>query len=329
MKNLIYLLQNENFCLIFGIITSYLLVILYFNNWKFSNITDIRIIQKTLLISIILIIIFCILSIFFEFLNFSLLNTIENQSDFPDVSNNLNTLDNKTKDLNVSGNLTGVLNMNKDAAKEIGTAIKTGASNIGLGAAIGGTATAVAKVASGTPLQKIITVGIGAGLGGIMHIAASSANKSISESILNNNLQNSDGNTPPSPISPSSIFEESIFENLLSNNPVESLLTAIFIINIISFFLIILLIISLISKNIYNKEYELKWVDKIISNNYSIKIKNIIKILLKLLNKSSSINIWLIILLLFISICASIYFLNIFILNFESFCKLYLKYINK
>lgn len=198
-----------------------------------------------------------------------------------------------------------------------------------MGASIGATAAAIGKVATGTPLQKVLTVGLGAILGGAVHVAASSANRSIAESFLESKKQIKGVDIPPSSISPSSIYEPSFFDNLLSNNPVESFLLAINIINIISFLLIILLIVSLVSKHISKIEYEFKWIDNLIPLAYNSFLKNILNKVLKIWNYSSSINIWLIIILLLISVCASIYFINILILNFESFCELYLKYLNK
>ena len=330
MIKLLYLLQHECFGLIFGIITSYLLGILYLNNCKFTpscfaaeqateaSICKICILHKTLLFSIILIVIFCILSLFFEY--FNIFNVIECQPNTDNLSTDSNTTaNNKTKDLSVVGNFTGALNLNRAAAQEIGNAISNGASNIGLGASIGATASAVAKVATGTPIKKVVTIGAGAFLGGAVHVLASLANRALAESILDNNTQiyyAGGGVTPASPLqsTPSSFYEVSFF-NLLSNNPVESLLLFINIINIISLILIILLIIPLLSKHISTKEYEFKfkWIDTLIPQPYSSYLKNIFTQILKVWNYSSSINIWLIIIILLISICASIYFINILI----------------
>jgi hypothetical protein len=248
--------------------------------------------------------------------------------DSDSIGNNLNTISNKSKsELSISGNLTGILNLSREAGQEIAKGISSGATNLGLGASIGGSAAAAAKIASGSPLQKLAIVSLGAATGGIIHVAATSANRVLSETILNNksNIENS---SPPSPISPSSIYESSFFE-YLSNNPVESLILSIQLLHLISLALILLLIVSLLFKNIANNKFEFKFIDNFIPQPYSTRIKFIFINLIQIFSKSSTLNIILIIILLLINMFASIYFMGILINNFEDFINLYLKYINK
>jgi hypothetical protein len=332
MSNFLSLLNNDIFCLLFGFVFSFLIITFLLDNREFSKNRIICILQKTLFIFILLFLLFVILNFFY--LNY--FNSIECMSDrsitdiinSDSINNNLKTISDKSNnELSVNGNLTGILNLSKEAGQEIAKGINSGVSNLGLGASIGGTAAAAAKIASGSPLQKLAIVTLGAATGGIIHVAATSTNRAISETILNNksNLENS---SPISPISPSSIYESNFFDSL-SNNPVESLILSIQYLQLISLSLIFLLIVLLLFKYIANKNFEFKFINKIFSHPYNSKIIFIFQKLIKIWSTSSIINIILIIILLLINMFASIYYMGILINNFEDFCTLYLKYINK
>jgi len=317
--------------ILLGIFLSFLITTFLLDNFQFSRNRIISILQKTLFILILLFIILYFLYIY----NYNVIECMSDRS-ITDINNsyidpNLTKISDKSKnELSVSGNLTGVLNLNREAGQEIAKGISIGASNIGLGASIGGVATAAAKVATGSPIQKLAIVGLGAVTGGMIHVAATTSNRAISDTMINNNSNtNIVDSTPPSPISPSSIYESSLFESLYnSNNPVESLILSIQLLQIISLALIFLLIVNLFFKYIGNYKFEFKFIDNLLQP-YNTRLKMILQNIINIWSKSSTINIILIIVLLLITTFASIYYMGILINHFEDFIHLYLKYINK
>jgi hypothetical protein len=234
-----------------------------------------------------------------------------------------------TKDNDIKLGLSG--NITKEGGELISKSINNSASQLGIGATIGGVASAVASVVKNTSLPPMQTVGltlIGEAVGGIIHTGTTAANRTLASEFLNKqNSENSGRISPSEEFSSASPLESDLFYG--TDNSVETLLFSIYNLNIISIILIFMLILNLIIKLVLNNNLELKWLDTLIPQPYNNKLKSFIIKILKYIGKSNTINITLIIIILLIANIGSIYLLTILINNFEIFCKVYLKSIIK
>jgi len=115
---------------------------------------------------------------------------------------------------------------------------------------------------------------------------------------------------------------------IFSDNPVEVLISCILGLNIITLFLVIMLIFCLGSNYLVNKELELSFLNKFFPEYYIIKIKNYIKYIINIYSKSLIVNTILIILVMVITLIMSIYFLNLYITHLEYISTYYLELIN-
>jgi hypothetical protein len=107
--------------------------------------------------------------------------------------------------------------------------------------------------------------------------------------------------------------------NFIDNHPVDSLVYSILIFNFVSLFLILIFSISLLYNFFSKSTLELKFIDKkkIMSANYSTKVKYYIN---KIMSKSSiftTIHIIFKILVIIFSNLMSIYLFSAYILNLE------------
>jgi hypothetical protein len=327
MQNFIaFILSLNNYIYLIGsIIFSFLFTTLVLDGFKLSEYKIIKWLQLILLPCFGLIFLIVLKEIIFP-------TIIEFASEGPNEIFNSDLL--KDTNVKVSGNVSGSVILTPESAKEISKGISSAASNIGLGAAIGATASAMATCVKSLPIppvQKVGAVVLGAAVGGSIHVGVTAANRALAEGT---NLNSSN---PPSPTETTSASSEYIvhspyetaFTDSINSNPVDTLLSSIITLNICNLILIWFLIVSLLSKIALNSNLELKWLDKLLPQPYSNKLKPFINKLLKLFGKSSSINIIIIIILLIISNIGSTYLLTELSNNFETFCKVYLNHINK
>jgi hypothetical protein len=316
--NKLLLKLNNLFLLIANIFVSFLALKFIINSFNFSDNNIIKFLKNFKLK--------ILFSYLFSFIYYLFLIPIifceEN-----DEINLSNTNKSIIKDNNVT--LSGNINLNKDSAIELSNGLVKAASNIGLGASIGGVAAAIGtaiKSAPLPPIQKAGLVIIGGSAGGAIHTAVTAIKKNAIESINTSNLNNKDIDNAPSP---SDFYVSSVNEefNFIGNSPLEDLLFSILTLNVINFILIFLLIFNLLNRFFLNKEPELKWIDSIISIRFRNHIRNLI---LKIIKSNKQISwIYIIIILILLIICqfSSVYFLSELCNNLERFCKGYLKYL--
>lgn len=240
-KFLIYF--NDNFLLIFSIIFFFLFFYYIANGFKLSNNKKIKIFQKFLFFYLFISFLLCL----FSFFSLPIIYCEDNDIIETNKNNNYN------KEISENSNSKIIINgsvvLNKDSAKEISKGIVSGASNVGLGASIGGVAAAVASSIAKAPippLQKTALVVIGGIAGSAIHTATTSIKKNLTE----NSLENIN---PPSPtdFNINSINEEIII------SPIEQLLGSILTLNTISLILIFFLIINFLFIFVFNKDLEL------------------------------------------------------------------------
>jgi len=332
--------------IIVSAIISYLFFTFIINRCKLSNNSLVRKLQIILFtITGIVLILLILKALFGSISNYFI---VENCPD----STNLETssvIKDKIKEPSV--NVTGSMVLTPESINVIRSGIADFASQIGLGTSIGGVAAAAAKVAGGTPLQKLALVGLGGAIGGSLHVGASAANRALSLPQNNNFISNYKvkvatkveevtraepqtgpmlNDTDTRPIDnlfeggPASINEAS-FLDFTSTSPFETLLSSMMILNICNIFLIFYLSLSLISKLLLNSNINLTWIDNLIPQPYNEKFKIFIYDLIKYLGKATSLNILIIIILLLISTVGSTYFLSIITNNLDTMCEVYLK----
>jgi hypothetical protein len=323
ISNLIYIINlnikiilvNEYYTIVISAIFSFLVFTFLIDGLKFSENKFINILQKILFYILGFILIFFIYQYFFG-------TIIEWASD---VDDKLTTNFKKDSEINVG--VSGNISVSKEGGEAIAKSLNNTAAQIGIGTSIGGVASAVASVVKSTslpPLQKVGLTLAGGAIGGAIHAGTTATNRAIASGIFNiQSTENSGRNSPEGEFSPASPLENLIFNS--NDNSVETLLFSIYSLNIISLILFLMLILNLISKLVLNNNLELKWLDKLMPQPYNNKCKKLIINILKYSNKSNTINIAIILILLLISNFGSIYLLTILINNFEIFCKVYLK----
>ena len=160
--------------------------------------------------------------------------------------NTPNTDTSSSKNLSSDGsgnnlNLTASVSLTQSATKIIGDAMVNAASNIDLETSIGGTAAAVAGVVAktGLPLaHKVVYTGLGAAIGGAVHVGASALYRNAALSL------NTKSTSAESPSSPTDFLPTMNEESI--GSPLETLLNSIFTLNIITLLLIIFLLINII-----------------------------------------------------------------------------------
>lgn len=286
---------------IFLILTVFSFVTFYLDDFKLSNSRIIKYLQIFTIISIIYII----------FTNFYCIN------------DNINIIYYVTDPSKDSVNITAGANINidKQAAAEISKGISNIGNNLGLGATVAGVSTAVAKGISKStlpPLQKAGIIIAGGAIGGVIHVAASAANR---------NANISSNSQPSISKSPNSV---NLFLDLGDNtSPLEIILQCINVLSDISLFLIFILSIQLFYKFYISDKPQLKWIESILPSTYSEKLKMLIYKIIKLNKKMSMLYIVIILILLIISMSASSYFSYELINNIENYVNVYLEHFKK
>jgi hypothetical protein len=220
----------------------------------------------------------------------------------------------------------------KEVGNQISQSLDKASDKLGTALTTVGVGGASAHVLKGTSLPPLVKLG---------HVLASStggaAIQTIATGIGKDILSSSDAH-PPSPtesvfgeISRSSVGEFFNLNILFSFDPNNHALSAIFsllTLTILNIFFIYIISISLIYIYIYNNNFELKFIDKIFPEKYSIKIKSLLIKISKKWNKTNHlIIIWSLLMLLIFNIASS-YYLYLIYQNFDKFVDIFLKYKN-
>ena len=130
--------------------------------------------------------------------------------------------------------------------------------------------------------------------------------------------------------SPGSGFINSPLEELINNpNPVEGLLYSILLIHIIVVIFLVIILITFVSKLIFSFDYKFNWLNKIFSEEKSIKIKSFLLKIFNIINKIRNYNIFMYLIILTILSIINLYLYSVFIFDLEYMCKVYLKYLSE
>ena len=264
-------------------------VLLYLDDFKFSNVKIIKYIQMFSVIFVPLYAIYVVYNLPNDYINIIL----------------------HAKDNEVS--LHGHVSINKEAAQEIGNNLGTIGSNIGLAGTIGGISTAVGKTIAKSSLPPIQKAGIviGGGLiGGLMHVGFSQINRENSTNIVTKASSNTN-------------ISDSI-NKFIDNNttsPLEGLLLSIQGINYVCFILIIILIIQIYIR-LHSPDYiNISWLNP--------NIKKYLEKIISLNKKVSVVWIWLTLLILLIGLASSSYFSYELYNNIDKYVDTFNIYKNK
>ena len=306
---LIYCLEKSFFILFF-----FFLTLFYLDELKLSSNKWIKYFQIIIFILFILYIICYIISIYFW--NYNLLSDVilkVNSDDIKDVVEN--------KDITLKGKIV----LDKEAGTEVARGLSTLGSNVGLAACVGGIAAGVSKAVAKSPLPPVQKAGlvIAAGLAGaVIHTGASAINaQTHAEHSINKSPTSTNQDILPKD-------SHEFIGSVNDHTPLEILLQSIYILNSISIWLIMILLIQILFKLYISDKPKLKVIDYVLPY-YSENIKRYIYKLIKL-NKNMSIYYTIFgIILLFICILCSLYFSYELYDNLNNYVDVYIKYHNK
>ena len=275
------------------------ILLFYLNNYKLSNIKLISYIQILSLLSILIYIYYGLF----------------------DILNNINIVYyiNDKNDVNLHGHVS----LDKESAKEISKGIGNLGTNIGLAGTVTGVAGAVAKGVSKSsmpPFQKAGLIAAAAGLGGVIHTGASVINRSLNNS---NSSSNSNSNSLQTGSNNGGNNTSNFMDTFDNLSPVEIVLYCINVLSDISIYLIIILCLQLFYKFFVSDKPELRFVNLILSDSLSTKLKALLYKIIKLNKNMSVIWIVFIIILLLISSSAISYFSWQLINNLDLFVSEY------
>lgn len=221
--------------------------------------------------------------------------------------------------------LHGHLSIGTEGAKAIGQGLNTIGSNIGLGAAMAGVATAVTKgiaKSSIPPVQKAGIIIAGSLTAGFGHSIVSTINRNnthssdISNSPINNSVNNLNNTTSDHVNHISSNINKFMDDSSLS--PLQTLLFDIEGLNMTCLSLIIILCIQIIFK-FYSKDSVTLKLSGVLGINVNNKAEYYLNKIIKLNKKMSHIYIWLILLILIIALSFSVYASNELFNNIDSY----------
>lgn len=318
MNNIFLSYLSDYNIIIFSSIISFLTFSFILDGFKLSELKVIRILQIILVITLLIGL-------------FSLLNIgVVYASDGSEINVVIVLADAiKNKEVSIGADII----VRKEEAQIIGESTKAAASQIGLGASIGGVAAATSKAIKTNSIpvtSKLALVAAGAIGEGLGSVGASSLLKITANTYNKDNSQKlgGEGGTQSwiSDINsgPACPYEADWISHLFTDNPAEVALYSIYGLNLLSLLLIILLSLFLLSKYLSDIELELTVIDKLIPQPYNITVKKIILKILKIYSKTSNLNIILaLIILLFCTLTSNI-FLMVFIKNFAQICKVFL-----
>jgi Cytochrome C and Quinol oxidase polypeptide I len=219
-------------------------------------------------------------------------------------------------------NLHGHVSLDKEAAKYIGQGMNTIGSSLGLGASIAGVSTAIAKsIAKSTipPLQKAGIVIGGSLIAGLFHskITTINRNKIMNEHIQNNVLSTNNNSSIVNNTTVSKLIDDST-----TSSPLQDLLLNLEITSYVCISMVILLAIQLFFKLHIKDSIQLN-----LSPIVGIKINNILQIYINkiiILNKKMAIfYIWFILLILIVGLCSCIYGLHDIYINIDNYINVH------
>ena len=288
---LIYLLYKKDilhapFSFIGSLLFTGSLVLLYLDDFKFSNSKLLKFIQ--------------IFSLFFIPMLFIIyiLNQI-------DLDINIVNYIKEEKDINLHGHVS----LDEKAAKVLGNSINSVGSNIGLGGSIAGLAMAGSKAiakASVPPLQKIAMIGAAGALGGITHMAVSTANRA--RVINGSNIKASELNDSVNKFTDDKL-----------SNPLLDMLQNIEFTSYICLSLIIILAIQLIIRSTPDKVNLVLFKNTRFNSNINYYLNKIIA----LNKKMNIIYLFLVIILLLYGLALIIYIENEIYTNIDMYVSIY------
>ena len=291
--------------------------------------------------------------------NISNINTGENNENTLDIKENIDIepiIANNETNIGVHIHAENII---KQGIETVGKTIESGIAQavpqIGLASAIGAGLSAGVKISAGQPLMARVLTTTGLGLAGagiqvgataqhhpLRHSDSDSGSEKNALNQLPSNQIEVNIETPPSmfiAVAHHSLvpydsvtgaggggFINSSDEEIL-NNPVELLLYSIWVLQFVILIFLIVLLITFISKLILSFNFEFNWLNKILSAERSVQVRNIILKYLNFVSKIRELNIIVLIIVLIIISLFSLYFFSVFLLNLEGMCKLYLKYV--
>ena len=217
---------------------------------------------------------------------------------------------------------------------------------------IGGGMAGVTSKRAGQAFSDVAFSGTGTGTG--TQASVSSKNSNITEDASsstskNSSIANSDNASQGLILEDSNLNDldaSTLFDNLIysvqdengysllsllySDNKVEVILSAILILNIIKFVMVLVLMFNLCTYYLSNQVIELKWLNrfKFISESFKSKLVDIINFVLRISNKSIKINFFILFAVMILCDVQSIYFLNKFINQLDTMCNYYINFVN-
>jgi hypothetical protein len=218
--------------------------------------------------------------------------------------------------------LKGKVVLDKEAGTEIAKGMSTLGSNIGLGACVGAMAGGVSKMLASSsipPLQKVGLLAAGGLMGAALHAGASAINAQSHK--INSTSINNTENTSLKELS------KDINKFLDSNydiSPLEVLLSSLYVLNMVSVWLLIIILAQLFFKYYVISEPELNVIDRIFPS-YSNRIKSYIYKLIKVHKSMSNIYIIIALCLLLISLIGSVYFATELYNNISNYIDVYIQ----
>lgn len=325
LRLIILFLNNDYLVIITSVLVSFLFFSFVADGFKLSNNNIIRFLQKyTLILSIL------IAFLLFFILFTTLYNILFNSLILLDPALSVNTnydlsilfSESNNMSINTSGNITvsGNVTLSKESAAELGKGAADAASNVGLGASIGGMSAAMVQILKHSALPIGVKAGgvIGAGVAGAaIHVAATNINRSIARSISNNN--NYSPSTTKSHDFPIDFIAPSVNEEFIHSS-LQDLLLSLITLNTISLWMCLLVIISLIYKFILPSKLTLGWLNNILPEYYILKIKTVLTRVIDLHKKTNVIYIFFILFIILICNGFSVYFMNELYNNLGNFC---------
>lgn len=217
--------------------------------------------------------------------------------------------------------LKGKVVISKEAGEEIAKGFSNLGSNIGLGATVGATSASVAKViakSSIPPVQKTGLIIASAALGGAIHAGVTAIN---SQTTAVQKLKESTVKSSESPISKDI---NKFIDAGNNDSPLDILLNSISLINTICICLTIILFVQISFKFFMSEKPKLYFINKILPL-YSNSIKLYIYKLIKLNKNINNIYIFYTLLLLFISLFFSEYFIINLLNNLDDYIKVWIE----
>nr|YP_010697868.1 hypothetical protein P1Q19_mgp04 [Fuscoporia viticola]WCF76829.1 hypothetical protein [Fuscoporia viticola] len=334
IRLIILFLSNDYLVILTSAFVSFLFWTFIADGFKLSDNKIIKNLQKyTLILSLLIafLLLFTFITILFNvFFNPLLIinPTLSVEASYDSLvlfSETNNTGASANSNPSASGNvsITGNIILSKESATELAKGAASAASNVGLGASISGMSVAMVQVLKNSALPISVKAGgvIGAGAAGAaIHVAATTANKVIGQSINNNSSSSS--STTETPDFPVDFMAPSVNEEFIHSS-FQDMLLSLITLNTVSLWMSLLVIISLVYKFIVPSDLKLEWLlklNKILPEHFVIRIKTILIRIIDLNKKTNVIYIFFILFIIIICNGFSIYFMSEIYNNLSNFC---------